>query len=508
MNVGIVDVGSNNIKLEVFELHDNGSPYLLYSAKFPARLGHEVFLTQKLNPENIASAMEAFQHIAQTLKSFSVKHAVALGTAALREADPEEFLKQVQKNTGIQIEVIPGIEEARIVYQGVLANMNFAGRTYFLNDIGGGSTEISVSDDKNMYFVESLRLGTVRLKEMFEISVEPEAVKMMERYVRKMLNPYLGEIKKYHMDMGLSTGGTASNILEIVRARGAKIEQENGVPILRTADLKELVDAMKKMSPQEIGNMKGLDPSRADIIFPGALLLLSMLEEVAIEKSFVSSHGLRDGAIADFIYRKINRRFFTERQEAYRRHFLEQAAKKYNVDYAHAEQTAEIAGQLFDHLRPLHGFDDNERDILWGATILHDSGRIIDYSGHHKHSQYIIKNINLMGFSEKEIELMSLIARYHRKSMPKSSHPDFSRLKDSHQDKVRKLAAILRIADAFDRSNSKDVRKIESVRIEDDSVTLVVQARSDLSLEMWSLEKKKEMFEKVFHRTLVVEVKH
>ncbi len=500
MNIAIVDVGSNNIKLELFEVHSNGSPYLLLSQKFPARLGHDVFLTQKLNHENMELAMEAFHHIAKISKSHDDKTIIALGTAALRETNHEDFLKKVHKETGIQIQVIPGVEEARLVYLGVLAHTRFDGRTFFLNDIGGGSTEISVSDDKQMYFAESLRLGTVRLKEMFDPDTQPDAIAMMERYVKKMFAPHLEEIRSYHLDMGLSTGGTARNLMEIVRHRIGKLPEENGIAILPTDVLVSFVEDLKKMNPVEIAHLKGLDPLRADIILAGGILLATLLKEIGIKQSLISFHGLRDGAISDYIYRKIDKKFYLQRQENYKLHFLEQAAKKHNTDSEHAFQTAKLSLQIFDNLLSLHGLGINERDILYGAALLHDAGKIIDYSHHHKHSKYIIENIKLMGFSRHEIKLMALIARYHRKSMPKNSHPEFMELTDGDKLILKKLASILRIADALDRSNTRSVRSIDSISVEPARIVLHVSGKGDISLELWSLESKKDLFLKVFAR--------
>ncbi len=504
MKVAIIDVGSNNIKLEIFDIDPQGNAQLVYDEKVPARLGHDVFITRKLNKENIDTAIEGLKNLARIMKSFNVDRVFALGTAALREADSSDFVKRARKETGIKIRVISGLEEARLVHNAVLAHTPFNGRTFFLNDIGGGSTEISVSDGK-MLFVESLRLGTVRLKELFQSAGEKDSWLMMERYVQKILTPFVPEIKKYKIDLGLSTGGTARNLVEIVRARGGNREEENGIPLLYTRDLKILVADMKKMSPKELLKLEGLDSARSDIILPGAILLLTMLQELGIEKSLVSSRGLRDGAISDYIYHKVNKQIYHERQNAYRRRGLEIISNKYNVDKTHAEHTAMLAMRLFEILKPVHQLSDKYEDLLYGAALLHDIGRMIDYSQHHKHSQYLIENSSILGFSEHERTLMALAARYHRKGMPKSSHPEFQRLPTTEQLLVSKLAAIVRIADSLDRSYSSSVKEIIVEDISSDKVNLLIRGKGDLYLELWSVEKKKEFFEKVFHRRLKVE---
>ncbi|MCS6983732.1 MAG: Ppx/GppA family phosphatase [Leptospiraceae bacterium] len=505
MRVAIIDVGSNNIKLEVFEIDEKGNSQLIYDEKVAARLGHDVFVHRKLNPKNMEIAIEGLKNIARILKSLQVERTFALGTAALREADSQEFVTRARKETGIKIRVISGIEEARLVHNAVLAYTPFEGRTFFLNDIGGGSTEISVSNGK-LLFVESLRLGTVRLKELFASARDDkEAYQMMERYVDKILAPYLGELLRHKIDMGISTGGTARNLCEIVRSNGGTKEEEKGIPVLYTRDLKDLVSQMKKMTPKEILKLQGLDSARADIIVPGGILLLGLLQNLRIDRSLVSNRGLRDGALIDYIYHKVNKKIYQERQNEYRKRGLEIISNKYNIDKKHAEQTAKLALMLFRILKALHNLPQKYEEILYGAALLHDTGRIIDYANHHKHSQYLIQNSAILGFSDHEKTLMALIARYHRKSMPKSTHIEFQTLSPPEQQVVTKLAALLRLADSLDRSYSSSVKNITVKNLSSDKVHLVVEGRGDLALELWSVEKKKDFFEKTFGRRLKVE---
>ncbi|MCB1146084.1 MAG: Ppx/GppA family phosphatase [Leptospiraceae bacterium] len=506
MNVAIIDIGSNNIKLEIFDVDTLGSGRLLYSEKIPARLGHNAFITQKLHPENLELAVNGLTQLSRIVKSHNCKTVIALGTAALRETECSDFIKRVYKESGIQISVISGLEEARLVYYGVLAHHQFSGRTFFLNDIGGGSTEISVSDDKNMYFVESLRLGTVRLKEMFQSSNEKDAFEMMQRYVEKVFQPYLSEIKNYKIDMGLSTGGTARNLAEMAAARFNKKEEDSGMLVLYTSDLCALISELQEMTPKEREKTAGLDPARSDIILPGGILLLTLLETAKIEKSLVSNRGLRDGALYDYIFRKVNKKIFGERQDTIRIHGLRSVSEKYNVDKVHAAHCAELALQLFDLLIDIHDVPEEMRDILYGAALLHDAGRMIDYSQHHKHSFYLIQNTHLLGFTQHERLLIALTARYHRKGMPKSSHSEYQSLNQQDQSHVVKLAALLRMADSLDRSYQSSVKQIELLDSGKDKLQLGIRKRGDISLELWTFDRKKEFAEKIFGRSIELKV--
>lgn len=499
MHVAIIDVGSNNIKLEIHEVDSNGHTNLQFSDKVAARLGHEVFLTHKLAQANCEVAYQGLKQFARIISNMGCKKIIAVGTAALRETDSAAFVEQAFKESGIQVQVISGIEEARYVYAGVLAHTSFDKRTFFLNDIGGGSTEISVAGEEELYFVESLRLGTVRLKEMF-INTEGELdTEITENYVNKVIGPYVESIKNHSIDMGLCTGGTARNLVEIISARLGAVKEEKGIPILATRDLKALVSEMKKMSPKEIAKLKGLDEARADIILPGGILLLSLLEKLDISQSLVSPYGLRDGLLMNYIYRKINKKIYRQRQEKLRHYGLNAVSKKYNLDLKHAQQTAALSLRLFELLETRHGLNDEFRDILYGAALLHDVGAFIDYSGHHKHSFYLISNANLLGFGPDEQHLIAVIARYHRKSEPKQSHQEYQILSEEKKDIVNKLSAILRLADAFDRSYNSAVKEITLAEDNEARIIFRLEGRNDLFLEEWSFSKKKHFFEKTYN---------
>lgn len=504
MNIAVLDIGSNNIKLEIHEISAEGHSSLLYSDKIPARLGHQVFLTQRLAPENMDAAIDGLNQFSSIISKYSCKETIALGTAALRETDSKAFIKRAQKEAGISIKVISGIEEARLVYNGVLAYTAFDGRTFFLNDIGGGSTEISVANETDVHFIESLRLGTVRLKEMFESG--DEAAGMIEAYVKRVIRPYLPDIIRKKTDMGISTGGTARNLAEMVKHRKDNgLKEEKGLYILKTSDLRDLVDDLIKMTPREIAKQKGLDSARADIIMPGGILLVTLLEEIGIKESLICSKGLRDGAVVDFIYRKVNRKIFQQRQNALRLHGLRLLLKKFNADIGHAEHTANISMQLFDLLHEDLGITEEYREILFAAAMLHDIGKLIDYSGHHKHTFYMIMNSKLLGYSQHEQFLSAVVARYHRKSPPKSSHEPYQSLDDDEKKTVFQLAILLRMADSIDRNYNKAVKTVSLLAKNEAVIKIGLKSRKDLSLELWSLERQREQFEKVFNKSISFE---
>ena len=513
MKIAILDIGSNNIKLEIHNVENDGRNELLYLDKIPARLGHQVFTTQKLSEKSIELAIQGLQQFSKIVRQFQCKKTIALGTAALREAESENFIRRVNKECGIAIKIISGVEEARLVYLGALSSMPFKKRTFFLNDIGGGSTEVSVSDDKNIYFMESIRLGAVRLKELFEqnnVHDKKEAdqrksYEMIEHYIKKIFTSFAKELKKFPPDMGLCTGGTSRNLLEMIKSNYEEsILEEEGIPILKTKHLRKLVREMKTLPLSELSQIRGLDKQRTDIIVPGAILLLFMLELLEIQNSFILNKGLRDGALADHIQKKVNKSIYLERQESSREWGLKKLSIKFNLERNHAEQCANLAIRLFDILENEHQLKEEYKDILYGGALLHDIGSYISFLDHHKHSEYLIMNSEIHGFSEKEKKWIALIARYHRKGFPKESHQEYQGLSFQEKEMILMLSAIVRIADSLDRSYRNAVKAIEPLGFKKNLIKLGISGKDDLSLELWSVQRKKEYFETVFKKQLEI----
>ncbi|MBN8222439.1 MAG: hypothetical protein J0L53_16070, partial [Spirochaetes bacterium] len=371
MNIAIVDVGSNNIKLEIFELNSEGHSHLVFSEKFQARLGSDVFLTRKLRPESVEIAVEALKQIRRITQELKCKQTVAIATAALRECESSDFIERAKRESGITVHVISGLEEARFVYNGVRAHTSLGDKNYFINDIGGGSTEILVASDQDIHFVESLRLGTVRLREMFA-SESKDLVKLIDRYVARSIEPYLGDIGKYRPEAGLCTGGTARTLLEVLREMGVSLKEELRLPSVDTRDFAEVVEQLSGMSKKELARIKSIDEGRRDIILPGAALLLSLLKQTKMTRFLVSPNGLRDGALADYVYNKVNKNIYLRSQTQFREAGLTAIVDKYKMDREHSQHVANLAVQLFDIFAELHRLPPETRDLLKAAAMLHD----------------------------------------------------------------------------------------------------------------------------------------
>jgi exopolyphosphatase / guanosine-5'-triphosphate,3'-diphosphate pyrophosphatase len=504
LNIAIVDVGSNNIKLEIFELNTEGHSHLIFSEKFQARLGADVFLTRKLKTESGDLAVEALKQIHRITQEFKCKDTVALGTAALRECESQDFIERVRREAHIKVNVISGHEEARLVYNGVRAHTSLGESNYFINDIGGGSTEILVSNDDDIHFVESLRLGTVRLREMFETESK-DLVKLIDRYVARSIEPYLEDIQKSAPIAGLSTGGTARTLLEILREMGVSLKENLRLPMIETRDLADVVEQLSQMSKKELARLKSIDEGRRDIILPGAALLLALMKQTKISRFMVSPNGLRDGALADYVYNKVNKQVYLRSKTQFREAGLTTIVEKYKMDQEHSQHVASLAVQLFDIFAELHQLPPETRDLLKAAAMLHDIGKFIDYAQHHKHTLYLLRNMSLPGYNNDEREIIAHTARYHRKSNPKGSHLEFQKLSSRMQDTVLKLSVLLRLADSLDRSYSSSIIGLRAQKISETVWQMQFDATNDSLLEKWAFNRKKEQFEKLFGAQLILE---
>lgn len=504
MNIAIVDVGSNNIKLEIFEVNTEGLSHLVFSEKFPARLGADVFLTRKLRSENVEVAIGALKEIRRITQEFKCKQTVALATAALRECDSDDFIERARREAQINVTLISGLEEARLVYSGVRAHTSLGSRNFLVNDIGGGSTEILVCNDNDIHFVESLRLGTVRLREMFA-SEAKDLVKLIDRYVQRSVEPFLSDISRFRPEAGLSTGGTARTILEILREMGVSLREELRLPVVEVRDFADVVDQLSQMSRKELARMKSIDEGRRDIILPGAALLLALLKHTRMTRFMVSPNGLRDGALADYVYNKVNKNVYLRSQAQFREAGLATIVDKYKMDRGHSQHVAALSAQLFDIFAEVHKLPTETRDLLKAAAMLHDIGKFIDYSQHHKHALYLLSNMSLPGYNNDERDIIAHTARYHRKSNPKASHIEFQRLSARKQDTIVKLSVLLRIADSLDRSYSSSITGLRGTKIDARTWRMGFDTNAESQMERWAFNRKKESFEKVFETTLELE---
>lgn len=508
-----IDIGTNSIHMVIVRIDPSLPAFTIISReKDTVRLGDRDLATGNLTPEAMERGVAALQRCRDLAKSFTAEQIVAVATSAVREApNGRDFIERVKQETGITIDLISGQEEARRIYLGVLSAMEFNSQPHIIIDIGGGSTEIVLGDGQAARFLSSTKVGAVRLTREY-IHTDPISeieLRYLQAYIRGRLERAIEELKS-HLGAGESpdivgTSGTVECLASI-----QAMQELEAIPIplqgyeLHRKNLEKIVAQLAALTVEERKNVPGISEKRAEIILAGALILLETMKMLGLESLVVCERALREGVIVDWMLTHgliENRLRF---QESVRERSVFNIARKYQVDLEFARRVAYFSLVIFDQTRNLlHDWGNQERELLWAAAILHNCGVYVSHSAHHKHSYYLIRNAELLGFTENEIEAIANIARYHRKSKPKKKHENYRNLLDKRsRQMVEQLSAILRLAVALDRRQIGAIASL-SCHYDPDNRELhlelvPVDPDDDCALELWSIEDKKIIFQEEY----------
>jgi len=502
---GVVDVGSNAIRMQVVEVRGGTAPdAVLDTRRAPVRLGQDVFLTGSIPEASIAKAVEALRGFRASCDRLQVRGVKAVATSAVREAaNRDAIVRRIERETGIHVEVISGTEEAYLLVRGVEARVDLSKGRSILVDVGGGSVEVTLVENGQIAVSESYRLGAVRLLEALRRDVRGEK----ERDFLALLDQYVGSLDRRigerigsgKIDRFVATGGNVESLGDLA-AREGTLHDENGVEAIPRKVLAEWIQRLARLSYAERVEELGLAPDRADVVLPAAVVYYRLAEVSRVEKLLIPRVGLRDGLVREVVSGHLETAQAADRRETVMAGATA-LARKYHADLEHAEKVRELALSLFDQTFSLHGMGAEERVLLEAAAMLHDIGAFVSASAHHKHAHYLIRSSDLVGLSAAEREIVALAVRYHRRSHPKRTHVDFQERTREERDRVVRIAAILRLADALDREHQTKVASVEA-RIGRRHLDLVLKpakaADGDLTLEHWAVRRKGSLFEEAF----------
>jgi len=513
-----IDIGTNSIHMVVVRVNPALPAFTIISTeKDTVRLGDRDPKTGDLTPAAMGRAIAALQRCQKLAKSLNAEHIVAVATSAVREApNGRDFLKQVNAELGLFVNLISGYEEARRIYLGVLSGMEFNNQPHIIIDIGGGSTELILGDSHEPRSLSSTKVGAVRLSAEL-ITTDPisnSEFQYLQAYVRGMLERPVEELLA-HLEPGeqprlVGTSGTIES-LATIHAReklGMVPNPLNGYQLSRK-DLKEMVKRFASLSYAERAAIPGMSDRRSEIIVAGALILLEAMTLLGVESLMIGERALREGVIVDWM---LSHGLIEDRlryQDSVRQRSVLKIAQKYQVNLDYSDRVANLALSLFNQTKGhLHNWGTEERELLWAAAILHNCGLYVSHSAHHKHSYYLIRNGELLGFAEAEIEVIANLARYHRKNAPKKKHESYSNLPSKkHRQLVNQLSAILRIAVTLDRRQIGAIQRVRcEYRPDVRELHLRLQASipdDDCALELWSLNYEKGVFEAEYAVKLV-----
>jgi exopolyphosphatase/guanosine-5'-triphosphate,3'-diphosphate pyrophosphatase len=498
--VGVIDLGSNSARLVLAEAVPGLPPRILAEEREPVRLGENVFHTGMLNRQAVERTQTALKRFAAVAKARGVARLACKGTCALREAEDRlSFVQRVRDEAGLEVEVLTGHDEARLIAKGVLSGMADRSGEWVMVDMGGGSVEVIRAMEGTITDVASLKLGAVRLSEMFLRSDPPAPAEL------ELLRAHARTTARNVMTFSLGTGGRVMGSAGTINALLAVAHGGRGPQVISVDTLEEVVDSLCRMSLARRKQVPQLEAKRADIIVAGGLALLEVLRLLGARNLEVTRLGLKEGLLLDAVESLGVSLPSPTEPERVRLDGALAVVRRYSADEAHAAQVAALACKLFEGLKSVHRMDDEARSELEVAALLHDIGQFVTFEKHHKHSAYLIANSNLPGFSDQARARVAAIARYHRRAEPDDQHAEWQSLSKTDRARVRSLAALLRIADGLDRGHHHVVKDLR-VEVRRREVRLRVLSGGPADMEAWAAAEKADLFRSVFDRTLHVEI--
>ena len=499
----VIDVGSNAMRCQVAVVDHPKHYRVLEQERQPVRLGRDVFNTGRLNPQSADAALKVLFDFKKLAARFRVKAIRAVGTSALREASDGRSLIRRAAKLGVPLEILSEEDEARLISLGIMSGLRFHLPLGLFLDIGGGSVELAVANTTNTFCLFSLPLGAVRLTERYIANDPPrrKEVKEIREFVQAQLKPVVRRVQREKFTMAFGSGGTITALTETDTRVTGNANRAGSLTVLRRQRLKALLEILMNEPAAERAAMISGDPKRADIIVAGGLVLYEVMSEMGLDYLFVSRGGLRDGLMVDLL-----QRHYSEtgpwHPDADRAESLDQVCQKYLYDAPHAHHVSQLALNLFYQLHELHQLPEKYASVLNAAALLHDIGLFIAGPKHHKHSYYLIKSSGMTSFNKLDLELVANIARYHRKAHPSPKHLGFSQLAPANQDAVRKLSALLRVADALDFRGEQRVESVSCAVDKRKTLTIAAAANANIADEIDRALEKGKLIQEVFNLSL------
>lgn len=460
--VGFIDLGSNSLRLLVARITPGGAVRVLNEAKHMVRLGEGALVCHELQPAAMARTLETLRSFATMCKSYGAEDYYAVATASVRDAaNGEDFLAEVREQTGIDMMVVSGKEEARLIWRGVSQYLEKSAAARMYLDIGGGSTEMIAEADGQVQLLESLKIGCVRLSSLFptgEGIVTPAQYEAMKMYVRNEGVHAFRRMADLNMQELVASSGTAQNLAEIACA----LAEHGSSSSLSYSGLCQAVQELCARPRESRFMVPGLNPKRVDIIIQGAAILQTVLEEMSFKTVRISSRGLRDGMVREYVER--NCHCFAAQGTGIREQSVLRLARSCRFEEKHSRHVAELALSLFDSAKELglHNLNNSYREYLYYASLLHDVGIFISFAKHNEHSRYLISNTELLGFAKKEVRIIAALTLLHR---AKPIDKYLSKVQNAGSlDDILTAALFLALAEAMEKGHSSVVSRAVFVK--------------------------------------------
>src|SRR5215210_5890858 len=493
IRISAIDIGSNSIRQTIADVSPTGVIRVVDELKAAPRLGAGLYERGSLNEIAVQNALSTLSRMATLANQLGVERTEVVATSAVRDAsNGDQFLKLVRAETGLDVRVLRGDYEARLSFRSALAHFDLGVGRAVVMDIGGGSLELALSADGLVERLISLPFGAIRMTEQYlGTSGKKKGMRKLRKRVRRELRRTVAA-RHWHASRIICSGGTFTSLAAIYLARTG-IENAKTVhgTVIPRVELEHIVDMLHTMPLEERQRVPGLSAARADIIVGGLAVAAEVAARVEARELVISGYGIREGILLETA--KVvpapadpgEARERSVRELAERTHYEEQ----------HSKHVQKLALQLFDSIGQRLGCTAEDRKLLSDAALLHDIGYHISYDKHNKHSYHLIEHAELLGMTPVEQIIVANVARYHRGAEPKKKHRSYRGLERSARQTIKRLAAILRVADGFDRGHASAVAEIK-VRWMERALRLTAvpaRAANNLRLELWGASRKSNL---------------
>ena len=509
--IAAIDIGTNSFHAVIVDIRPDGTFDTVDALKEMVTLG-KAGLGGNLPEDAMQRGIDALQKIKTLCDSYKVERILAYATSAIREAgNGGEFIQRAIDEVQIKILAIPGTTEAELIGYAVQHSLALNGERALIMDIGGGSTEFIIADHIRHYFLDSRKIGVSRMTTEFvkEDPISKESIRRLEEVYSKELNLVDAAVDQWGVTMLVGSSGTMQNIASMIAAERAGSSASGSAAVMLNEfeytreEFTAFYRKFLKMDRRQRLGLAALDAKRVDFIVAGLVLVHTVLNRYGIDRIKTSVEAMREGIILRYIKREMNDLQLLEKYPDTRTRSVYELLRKCTWHEDHSTQVTRLALRIFEDTRSQHGLSDHDRQLLEFASLMHDIGYHISHKKHHKHALYLILNADLKGFTQEEIEIMAHVARYHRRSVPKSAHALFHALTREQKAKVRALSGILRVADGLDRSHYQNVRDIRTV-LRKGVVEIQIRTQGDPELEIWGAMRKRELFERLMNRKLQI----
>lgn len=515
--IAAIDIGSNSAHLAIAEMDHAGEMRLIDTDRVALRLGEATDDDGNLTTESMDRCVAALSHMREILSPYRPM-VRAVATHAVREArNFKVLLARLEREANVKVDVIDGVEEARLAFLGMRYGLAIAHIPCLGVDVGGGSSELIIARDDEISYVSSVKLGAVTLTRKYfkKQGYNKEALAALKAHIHARLGPLPHEARRHRFERAIASSGTAKALASwhASEFRGFSISDVNGYRISRSHFMQMIERLERLLTPERIKDETDFDSGRSEVVLAGALVLAEITKALQIDEWTITSFGLREGLVADTFYRSQGHQ--SKKIPDIQWHSVLQFGQRLGLAQDHAIQVKKLSVKIYDgvvrrlDLAKLKGDDaahDANIKLLKAAAYLREAGKFLSAPQYHHHSQYLIANSRLPGFTESERLLMGLVARFQRKSIPSADHRDCGDLNANELNRLRLLAACVRLAAALDRTRQSRVRDL---RFTGDAKSCKIQllhaAHIDVDVELHKAQLEKNALEKSFGLKLQLE---